>query len=169
MTCQHSCPKLCQLLGKHLTGGLLEIWNGESSMSPVTAQQYRDRWIQRSGRDPAEFAEFMPKTLQAMTHPNSKNAKPKPANLKGPGWHLRTLISRLGFRPVAGCKCRQRAELMDRNGTAWCRKNIGTIIGWLKEEHVRSKAAGLTRMPWNHLAARAVVELAIRKAERGAK
>lgn len=158
------------LLGMPLPSGRwLEIWSGQSGLSAQIEAEYRRSWIQRSGRDPAEFAEFMPKTLQAMTHPNSKNAKPKPANLKGPGDHLQKLISRLGFRPVAGCKCRQRAELMDRNGTAWCRKNIGTIIGWLKEEHVRSKAAGLTRMPWNHLAARAVVELAIRKAERGAK
>lgn len=88
------------------------------------------------------------------------------ADTTGPGGHLQKLINRLGFRPVAGCKCKKRAAIMDKNGPAWCRKNIGTIIGWLKEEHIRARAAGLTRVPWNHLATKGVVLLAIRRAEK---
>lgn len=158
---------LQELLGMPLQSGRwLEIWSGRSELSAETEAEYRRSWIQRSGRDPADFEKFMPRETTDESAPAKIQKKPSSA---GPGTRLQRLIHAAGLRVAPGCKCKDRAKLMDQRGPKWCRDNIGTIIGWLKEEHVRAREAKLTRLPWNHLAARAVVELAIRKAERGAK
>jgi hypothetical protein len=54
--------------------------------------------------------------------------------VSGPGSELMTILHRLGFRATAGCKCRQRAEMMDRQGCDWCEAHVPLIVGWLREE-----------------------------------
>lgn len=156
--------ELQELLGMSLPSGRwLEIWSGRSELSAETEAEYRRSWIKRSGRDPAEFEKFMPSSMG--TKPNSGD-KRKKSIPDGPGTHLQRLIKAAGLRVAPGCKCKERAKLMDQRGPKWCRDNIGTIIGWLKEEHVRAREAKTTRLPWNHLATKGVVLLAIRRAEK---
>lgn len=54
--------------------------------------------------------------------------------VSGPGTELMRSLHRLGFRETAECKCRQRAEIMDRMGCEWCAENLPLIVGWLREE-----------------------------------
>jgi hypothetical protein len=54
--------------------------------------------------------------------------------VSGPGSELMAILHRLGFRATPGCKCRQRAETMDRMGCDWCDANVPLIVGWLREE-----------------------------------
>jgi hypothetical protein len=83
--------------------------------------------------------------------------RPSPS---GAGTELKRLLQRIGIRATAGCRCHAHVRQMDEQGTAWCRENLPTIVGWLQEE-----AAG-RRLPFAHAAAAALVRLAIRRAER---
>lgn len=92
------------------------------------------------------------------THPSY----PKP-KVQGPGTELTKLIASMGLTPAPGCQCKKRARYMDKMGCDWCEQNLDKIVGWLKEEHGRSKML----LPFSALAAKQVVKLAIRRAKRG--
>ena len=47
---------------------------------------------------------------------------------------------------------------MDHKGADWCRENIDTIVGWLREEAEKQS------LPFSELAARMLVLYAIRRA-----
>jgi hypothetical protein len=80
---------------------------------------------------------------------------------KGAGAHLKDSFAKWGFKPDKKCKCNERAAEMDHNGTKWCRENIDTIVGWLREEKER---AGMP-IPFFDTIARQFVLAAIQKAE----
>lgn len=82
-----------------------------------------------------------------------------PDKTSGPGTELMKLLHMVGLSDVPGCKCKLHATEMDRRGPRWCRDNIGTILGWLREEAERRK------LPFIEIGARAAVLLAIRNAE----
>jgi hypothetical protein len=153
---KHPSPDLCVALQVHVAGHLWDLWN--------TSAHWRSKRCAAAGVSLSDLERRFP-PLPAITQ-NRPDVIQRPHSA-GPGTHLQRLIHTAGLRAAPGCKCKERAKLMDQRGPKWCRENIATIIGWLKEEHVRAREANLTRLPWNHLAARAVVELAIRKAERG--
>lgn len=50
-----------------------------------------------------------------------------------PGQELFKLIDELELKKPPGCKCAERARLMDGWGVELCRLYRSTIIGWLKE------------------------------------
>ena len=79
------------------------------------------------------------------------------------GTELKKLLSFLGIKPVKGCKCKKRARYMDKMGCDWCEQNVGQIIGWLQEEHTRTKSL----LPFISFAAEKLVRLAIRRARQG--
>ena len=81
----------------------------------------------------------------------------------GPGTELKALLGLLGIHAAPDCQCNARAEEMDRNGPAWCRANLATITGWLREE---SQRRGL---PFVAAGARLLVGHAIRRAEKKAR
>jgi hypothetical protein len=81
----------------------------------------------------------------------------------GPGAELSKLLSRLGISASDNCPCKERAREMDRQGTAWCRENMATILGWLREEAERRG------LPYSETLATLVVKLAIRNAEKAEK
>ena len=74
---------------------------------------------------------------------SAKGAKPHaiPDSLKdairgrdgGPGTELAKLL-RWFSKPRKGCRCRERALIMDRWGPRECRRQIEVIVAWLKEE-----------------------------------
>lgn len=84
--------------------------------------------------------------------------KGKPAPASGPGTELKKLLSRLGIRERADCGCKSHAREMDHRGVDWCRENIDTIVGWLREE------AGKQGLPFVDAGARMLVKYAIRRA-----
>lgn len=53
----------------------------------------------------------------------------------GPGTQLHRLLKRItGEGVTASCGCKSHIAEMNRNGPAWCRENVETIVGWLEEE-----------------------------------
>lgn len=78
--------------------------------------------------------------------------------VNGPGMELKKLLSKFGFKPKAGCKCAQHIREMDLKGLQWCRDNIDTIVGWLREEAQR---AGY---PFTAIGAKILIRRAIRNA-----
>ena len=84
--------------------------------------------------------------------------KPK---IIGPGTELASLLRMLGINAKEkGCSCKSHAKRMDREGPQWCRDNIETILGWLQTEAKKRK------LPFIKTAAKQVVLLAIRRAEK---
>lgn len=51
----------------------------------------------------------------------------------GPGTELRKLLSWFA-KHRKGCRCKERALIMDRWGPRQTRRNIDTVVAWLKEE-----------------------------------
>ena len=79
----------------------------------------------------------------------------------GPGTELAALLKTIGIdAKEKGCKCKSHAKRMDREGPQWCRDNIETILGWLQTEAKKRK------LPFIKAAAKQVVLLAIRRAEK---
>lgn len=83
----------------------------------------------------------------------------------GPGQELTRILHRVGFRPLAGCKCSEHAKTMDKKGVQWCKDNLDTIVTWLEEEAQR-RGFGVI---FSRLGARQIVLLAIWNAERQQK
>lgn len=80
----------------------------------------------------------------------------------GVGTELKKLLARIGIHATPGCKCTQRALIMDMRGIEWCDANILTIVGWLREE---STKRGL---PFVDAAGKMLVRRAIANARRAA-
>ena len=78
----------------------------------------------------------------------------------GAGTELHKLLGRIGLKLAAGCKCSQHIRTMDAKGPQWCRDNIDTIVGWLREEAERRK------LPFTAFGSKKIIQLAIRRAER---
>jgi hypothetical protein len=82
---------------------------------------------------------------------------------QGPGTELTKIIAWMGLTPAPGCACKKRARYMDKMGCDWCEQNVGQIVGWLQEEHARTKSL----LPFVSFAAEKLVRLAIRRARKG--
>lgn len=73
----------------------------------------------------------------------------------GPGTELKKLLAKIGIRPHGDCKCNRRARIMDQRGPDWCKQNLDTIVGWLKEE------ADERRLPFVARLGRVIIKRAI--------
>lgn len=78
----------------------------------------------------------------------------------GPGTELKMMLSRLGLASTPGCKCNQRAQVMDMEGPDWCEGHIEEICDWMEEE------ANKRGLPFIRLAARIMIRRAISKARK---
>ena len=111
----------------------------------------------KSTGDGAVMARVRQKVNHAIAVERS-SAPPKPAT--GPGSELKRILLRLGIKEQPGCQCASRAREMDHKGADWCRENIDTIVGWLREEAEKQS------LPFFDLAARAMIRYAIHRASR---
>jgi hypothetical protein len=123
------------------------------------------------------------------TGPWPRPDTPQPPSIihqAGPGTELKKLLARpwWKFEASPSCPCNARAAEMDRQGPAWCRENLSTITGWLREEITRRKKAhdenpaeplpkaivafGKLPATLQESGLRAIVMRAIRNAERAA-
>jgi hypothetical protein len=80
---------------------------------------------------------------------------------EGVGTELKKLLKFIGITASKDCSCNARAKTMNEKGIEWCKDNIDTIVGWLKEE------ASKRNLPFFAYAARKLVQLAIGRAEKG--
>jgi len=80
---------------------------------------------------------------------------------QGAGDWLARSLRILGFRGHGSCKCFEHAIYMNMQGVPWCRENMDTIVGWLKE------AAEEQDMGWifTHFGTRSLIRLALNRAE----
>jgi len=78
---------------------------------------------------------------------------------EGIGSELKKLLKMVGITSTPNCSCNARAKLMNQNGLQWCKDNIDTIVGWLKEE------AEKRNLPFFTYGAKKLVKLAIYRAE----
>lgn len=84
----------------------------------------------------------------------------------GPGTELKRLLKDwLGIEPTNGCRCNSMAARMDAIGVQWCESEAGMaeILGVMREEHARRRAAGQTVLPWMDFGATQLVRLACRR------
>ena len=79
------------------------------------------------------------------------------------GTALKSLIASLGIKATPNCTCNARAREADMRGCDWCESNIGTIVGWLREE---AEKRGL---PFVEFAAKLLVKRAIHNARKAAR
>jgi hypothetical protein len=77
-----------------------------------------------------------------------------------PGAELKALLESLGIQAIGSCACDARAAMMDAYGPEWCRQNSETVVSWLRDE------ASARSLPFVDFAARQLVKIAIRRAER---
>ena len=76
----------------------------------------------------------------------------------GPGTELKKLLKKIGIVPVGNCKCNKRAAIMDIEGPEWCKKHIEDVVDWMEDEAISRN------LPFIRIGARAIVNLAIRRA-----
>lgn len=84
-----------------------------------------------------------------------------------PGTELKRLLQDwLGIEPTHGCSCNSMAARMDALGPEWCESDDGMaeILGVMREEHAKRRAAGQTILPWSDFGATQLVRLACRRA-----
>lgn len=89
-----------------------------------------------------------------VSHPNY----PKYHKTGKVGTELKKLLSKIGIHAKPNCSCNSRAAYMDQQGIEWCKSNIDTIIGWLKEE------ASKRKLPFIEYVAKLLVKRAITNA-----
>jgi len=76
-----------------------------------------------------------------------------------PGTLLKKTLHLFGFSPTAGCNCNSVAEMMDRQGVEWCRKNVTWILDNME------KSARKQKVKWRPRAARILVDRVLDAAE----
>lgn len=52
----------------------------------------------------------------------------------GVGTAMKRLLGGVGLAAGAGCKCKERATLMDQHSVEWNIRNRQVVVGWLREE-----------------------------------
>lgn len=82
---------------------------------------------------------------------------PQPPQV-GPGTELAKLLKAKGYGESPSCQCKSRIREMNTRGCQWCSENIGTIVGWLREEHARQELT----VPFIEWLVRRLVKKAIR-------
>lgn len=102
----------------------------------------------------ALFKEDMQAMLQNLV-PRTLDSDPN-----GPGTILSGMLSSLGIKSTPNCSCRRRAIHMNKMGPDWCEENLGTILGWLREEATRRK------LPFVEMVAKMILKKAISKSRR---
>lgn len=79
---------------------------------------------------------------------------------EGVGTELKKLLKFIGITASPTCGCNAKAKAMNENGIDWCKDNIDTIVGWLKEE------ADRRGLPFFTFGAKKLVKFAISRAEK---
>lgn len=90
------------------------------------------------------------------------------APAEGPGTELKALLKDwLGIESSPTCKCNAMAARMNIWGCDECRKpeNMQQVINVMRDEHGRRVKAGQTILPWSEVAAKTIVNIAIRRAK----
>jgi hypothetical protein len=84
----------------------------------------------------------------------------------GPGTRLKALLRDwLGIEASPTCSCNAMARRMDSQPVEWSESDEGMaeILGVMREEHAKRRAAGKTVLPWTDTGARQLVLLACRR------
>ena len=96
------------------------------------------------------------------TPPCTTGGRAMPTKTTGPGTELANLLKWFGIKAKEkGCGCKSMQKKMDKGGPQWCRDNKEEILTHLEKE---AKKRGL---PFVKLAASKLLDLAIRRSERG--
>ena len=107
-----------------------------------------------------EFMAFINQKIQEAKNKAPKTQAPQQLDIgEGVGTELKKLLKMVGITATPNCSCNARAKLMNQNGLQWCKDNIDTIVGWLKEE------AEKRNLPFFTYGAKKLVKLAIYRAE----
>lgn len=85
---------------------------------------------------------------------------------RGAGTELKAMLRDwLGFVADSNCGCNEMARRMDMFGADWCEgPGMPQILGVMRAEHAKRRAAGQTILPWSDFAAKQLVLLACRRA-----
>ena len=92
----------------------------------------------------------------------TKRSRTMPTTATGPGTQLANLLKWFGIHAKEkGCGCRSYQKKMDKGGPQWCRDHKEEILDHLAKEAKKRK------LPFVKLAASKLIDLAIRRSERG--
>ena len=119
--------------------------------------QPQEGWTPVSGPHPDEASceASCGTTKRSRTMPTTKATT-------GPGTELSKMLAAWGIHAKEkGCGCRSYQKKMDKGGPQWCRDHKAEILDHLAKEAKKRK------LPFVKLAASKLVDLAIRRAERG--
>jgi hypoxanthine phosphoribosyltransferase len=138
------------------TGRKKQICRDESELpktGPHSTDGYRIAW----GLSP----------LHSVSPVYSRPQKRLGRYIGGAGTELKALLGWFGQYASVGCNCEKHAEAMDDRGIEWCKKNIETIVSWLKTEAADKKVLGFSmdRVPGFEYSAKQLIALAIANAE----
>lgn len=92
-------------------------------------------------------------------YPREQRGNPIDPFENGPGTELKKMLAKIGIEATPNCTCNAKAKIMNFQGTQWCRDNLETVVGWLREE---AQSRGL---PFLDAVGRILVKTAIRRAE----
>lgn len=107
-----------------------------------------------------EFIAFINQKIEEAKNKAQTTQAPQQLDIgEGVGTELKKLLKMVGITSTPNCSCNARAKLMNQNGLQWCKDNIDTIVGWLKEE------AEKRNLPFFTYGAKKLVKLAIYRAE----
>ena len=124
-------------------------------------EEFKDEW----SLGPFEYCQscFGPfvKAKESRVMQTPTKEEPMPQTI-GPGTELANLLKWFGIKAKEkGCGCKSMQKKMDKGGPQWCRDNKNEILDHLAKE---AKKRGL---PFVKLAASKLLDLAIRRSERG--
>lgn len=102
-----------------------------------------------------ENGECCPITVEGGSGSSRSAPAPQFPSDQGVGSELEALLGSLWIKPIPGCKCPERARTMNEMGPQWCRDNIETISGWMREE------ANYRGLPYFEAVGKALIEKAI--------
>jgi len=66
----------------------------------------------------------------------------------GVGTELKRILNWMSLGASSGCACKEHARVMDANGSAWCKSNLGLICLWLWQEKEKRHLWSL-RIAWD--------------------
>lgn len=96
-------------------------------------------------------------------YPKEQRANPIDPFEYGPGTELKKMLAKIGIEASPTCTCNAKAQIMNFHGPRWCRDNLDTVVGWLRDEaHKRG-------LPFMDAAGRILIKTAIRRAEKRLK
>lgn len=158
----HVIPCIVHIDGDYVAVDTDHIAYPAARRTPAEIEEHAkkiDEYYAQLNKESAERA----KIAEAKYADWQERFRAKPVERFGAGTELKKLLAKIGINATPTCSCNKRAQIMDEKGVQWCKDNIDTIVGWLREEAEKRK------LPFVDVAGKLLVRRAISLAEKAEK